>query len=82
VQSWANKHDRPIYLGEFGVYDKAETPSRVRYLDFIARQAEKFGWSWACWRFDSDFVLYDISKQQWNKPVLDALQPPKPSKTH
>ena len=38
---------RPIYLGEFGAYDKADMASRVRWTSFVARQAEKLGWSWA-----------------------------------
>jgi endoglucanase len=31
VQSWAEKNKRPIYLGEFGAYDKADMESRVCY---------------------------------------------------
>ena len=41
AQAWAEKHQRPIYLGEFGVYDKAEMASRVRWTSFVTRQAEK-----------------------------------------
>ena len=29
-------HHRPIYLGEFGAYDKAEMSSRCRYVAFVA----------------------------------------------
>jgi endoglucanase len=77
AQTWSRKHNRPIHLGEFGVYDKAEMPSRVRYLDFVTREAEKRGWSWAYWQFDSDFILYDIPGKRWIEPVRDALIPPK-----
>jgi endoglucanase len=76
AQAWSKKHGRPIFLGEFGVYDKADMDSRVRYLSFIARLAEKMGWSWAYWQFDSDFILYDIPKSRWVEPVLNALIPP------
>lgn len=75
AQAWAEKHNRPIFLGEFGVYDKADMDSRVRYLSFVARQAEELGWSWAYWQFDSDFILYDISNKRWVEPVLKALMP-------
>ena len=30
--SWAKQHDRPLFLGEFGAYDKAPMESRVRYV--------------------------------------------------
>ena len=29
--AWAKKHDRPVFLGEFGAYDKADMDSRARY---------------------------------------------------
>lgn len=73
---WSERHDRPLFLGEFGVYDKADMASRVRYLSFVARLAEKNGWSWAYWQFDSDFIVYDIPGNRWVEPVLDALIPP------
>lgn len=75
AQSWAKEHGRPIFLGEFGVYDKAPMESRVRYLNFIARLAESMGWSWAYWQFDGDFILYDIPNNRWIEPVLKALIP-------
>jgi len=76
AQAWATKHDRPLYLGEFGAHDKADLPSRGRYLDFVARQAEKQGWSWSYWQFDSDFVVYDMANGRWIRPILDAVIPP------
>jgi len=77
VQDWAKKHNRPIYLGEFSAYEKADEASRVRYIDCVARQAEKLGWSLAYWQFDSDFVLYDIPNHRWIEPIRNALIPPK-----
>jgi endoglucanase len=51
--------------------------SRVRYIGFVTRQAEKLGWSWAYWQFDSDFIVYDIPKERWIEPIRDALVPRK-----
>ena len=73
---WARKENRPIFLGEFGAYDQAPMESRIRYTDAVARTAESFGWSWAYWQFDSDFVLYDIKADAWVQPIRDALIPP------
>jgi len=70
---WAKANDRPIFLGEFGAYDKADMESRARYTAFVARTAEKFGFSWAYWQFDSDFIVYDINNESWVKPILNAL---------
>jgi len=75
VQAWAKEHSRPIYLGEFGAFDKADMDSRARYTGFVARQAEILGWSWGYWQFDSDFVVYDIDQDQWVEPIRAALIP-------
>jgi endoglucanase len=73
AQTWAQAHRRPLYLSEFGVYDKADMDSRTRYLRFVAREAEALTWSWAYWQFDSDFVVYDVGDDRWVKPVRNAL---------
>ena len=77
VQAWAKNNDRPILLGEFGAYDKGPMESRAKYTAAVARAAEKRGWAWAYWQFDSDFILYDIDKDQWIEPIHDALIPEK-----
>ena len=76
VAAWAQEHNRPILLGEFGAYDKGPMESRVRYTDAVARTAESFGWSWAYWQFDSDFILWDMKRDGWVEPVRHALIPP------
>ena len=73
--SWAKQHNRPLFLGEFGAYDKAPMESRARYVGSVARAAEKRGWSWAYWQFDSDFILYDIGRDSWIDPLRHALIP-------
>lgn len=78
---WAKQHDRPLFLGEFGAYDKAPMESRVRYLASVARAAEQRGWSWAYWQFDSDFILYDIGRDSWIEPIRRALIPATSPKT-
>jgi endoglucanase len=76
AQVWAKKHERPLFLGEFGAYDKADMDFRARYVSFVARQAEKMGWSWAYWQFENDFVVYDIPNNRWVEPILKALIQP------
>lgn len=75
VQAWAERQQRPIYLGEFGAYEKADMASRARYTAALARHAESLGWSWSYWQFDSDFVVYDIDQDRWVAPLLNALIP-------
>lgn len=74
---WSKKHKRPLTLGEFGAYEKADMASRVRWTNYVARQAEKNGWSWSYWQFDSDFILFDMKSQTWVEPIKNALVPRK-----
>ncbi len=73
---WAEKEKRPVYLGEFGVYERAPPESRARYLSFMARSADRLGWSWAYWQFDHDFAAFDSARQAWKPGILRALIPP------
>jgi endoglucanase len=73
---WAEKEKRPVYLGEFGVYERAPSDSRERYLSFVARSADRLGWAWAYWQFDHDFAAFDSARQAWKPGILRALMPP------
>ncbi len=75
AQAWSKANDRPILLGEFGAYDKAPQEDRIRYTAAVARAAEKRGWAWTYWQFDSNFIVYDIDKDAWNEPIYRALVP-------
>jgi endoglucanase len=76
VADWSKAHGRPILLGEFGAYEKGEMDSRVRYTAHVARTAESLGWAWTYWQFDSDFIAYNIDKDEWVEPIWKALIPP------
>jgi endoglucanase len=75
AKKWSEKHNRPIFLGEFGAYDKGDMDSRVRWTSFVSRECEKMGWSWAYWQFDSDFIVYNVPEEHWVEPILHALIP-------
>ncbi len=75
VKAWADAHHRPIFLGEFGAYDRGPMDSRVAYTSAVAREAEAHGFAWAYWQFDSDFVVWDMAADRWNAPIHDALIP-------
>ncbi len=71
--AWAEKENRPILLGEFGAYSKAEMASRARWTAFVARSAEERGFSWCYWEFGSGFGVYNREQKKWNEPLLNAL---------
>ena len=70
---WGKEHNRPINLGEFGAYKKADMDSRVAWTRFICDTAVKQGWSLDYWEFCAEFGLYDPQKKEWHKELLDAV---------
>lgn len=70
---WANEHQRPLYLGEFGAFNKAELGARVRWTASVVQEARKRGMSYAYWEHRSGFGLYDLASGTWRKPLLDAV---------
>jgi endoglucanase len=72
---WAQERDRPVYLGEFGAYGKADPASRVRWTAAVAREAEARGFAWAYWEFGAGFGVYDRARGAWREDLLRALLP-------
>ena len=71
---WAKQNNRPLYLGEFGVYKKADMESRVQWLTFVIEQAEKNNISWAIWDLMGiNFGIWDESKNSWIAPLKGAI---------
>jgi len=72
---WGQEHNRPIFLGEFGAYSKADMTSRALWTDSVVCTAEELGITWAYWEFCSGFGVYDAAAGRWNQPILEALIP-------
>jgi hypothetical protein len=72
---WGKANRRPIFLGEFGAYEKADPDSRVRWTGAVRAEAEKLGLSWAYWEFGAGFGIYNRMVGEWRKPLLKALVP-------
>jgi len=63
---WSLANDRPVFMGEFGAYSKADMQSRLLWTAFCAREAEQRRFSWGYWEFCSGFGAYDDKKGKWN----------------
>jgi endoglucanase len=71
--AWGREHHRPMFLGEFGAYSKADMESRVKWTTFVTSEAERLGMSWSYWEFGSGFGAFDPQKNEWREPLKDAL---------
>jgi endoglucanase len=78
VANWAKENNRPIYVGEFGSFSKADMESRVRWTKAVADTAAERGFSMSYWEFcHINFGIYDPKTKSWHKELLEAVIPPK-----
>ena len=75
ARNWARTNNRPLFMGEFGAFNKADMNSRKLWTEAVARQAENRAMSWGYWEFGSGFAIYNLSKNEWYLPLLKALIP-------
>jgi endoglucanase len=73
--TWAEDHSVALFLGEFGSYEKADMPSRVRWTAQVRKEAERLGIGWAYWDFGTDFGVYEPETGSWREPLRRALFP-------
>lgn len=74
VKSWSVKYNRPIYVGEFGAYHRAEMAYRILWTQAVVNVCEDRDLSWGYWEFASGFGAFDRSTGEWNA-LLGALIP-------
>jgi endoglucanase len=73
--AWAREHDRPLYLGEFGAYSRADLASRARWTTFVRQTAEQHKMAWAYWEFAAGFGVFDRQRAEWREELRVALIP-------
>ncbi|MEO3753286.1 glycoside hydrolase family 5 protein [Streptomyces sp. B6B3] len=73
--AWAADHGVPMFVGEFGAYERADPDSRARWTAWVRECAERLGLAWAYWEFGTDFGAYDRATDTWREPLRQALLP-------
>lgn len=73
ARRWNELTGYPVYLGEFGSYEKADMASRAAYTRIVRDEAEKRGIGWAYWEFASSFGVFDPKTGHWIEPLRHAL---------
>lgn len=72
---WSERNDRPVFLGEFGAYGRADMESRAQWTAFVRETADQRGFSSAYWEFGAGFGVMDRSMREWIEPLYQALAP-------
>jgi endoglucanase len=72
AKQWAGTR-WPLWMGEFGSYEKAPYDSRIRWTRLVRDEAEKRGIAWAYWEMASGFGIWNPANKTWRTELRDAL---------
>ena len=75
VREWGIRNNRPIFIGEFGAYSKADFNSRFRWTEYMVQVMQKNEISWSYWEFCSGFGAWDQQTKKWNELLYALIQP-------
>jgi endoglucanase len=74
AKDWSTKHNVPIFLGEFGSYNKSATEeSRCRHAKFIYSATGKLGIPNAWWEWDGGFNLFGNGTKKISECMQEAI---------
>jgi endoglucanase len=73
AQNKAKSLGKPLHIGEFGAYSKADLESRIKWTNFLARWFESQNMSWAYWEWSAGFGIFNPSTNTLNQRLADAL---------
>jgi endoglucanase len=73
VRAWSDYYGRPVHLGEFGAFTRADSDSRARFYAAFRWQAEKLGLGWAIWDWSANFRYWDKKAGRPMPGMAEAL---------
>jgi endoglucanase len=71
--TWATTNSRPLFMGEFGTYNKAKLNDRALWTEYVRKAAVARNIGWSYWESDKGFGAYNYSTKQWIDPLRSAL---------
>lgn len=79
---WSRYYGRPLHVGEFGCYIKADPSSRRRFHEDMRVHMDRLGMGWALWDWKAGFRYWDgdrpapgMREALFPGPKLEAIGP-------
>jgi endoglucanase len=64
LRDWSDFYGRPVHLGEFGAYTKADPASRANFCSAFRHAAEREKIGWCLWDWSAGFRYWDAKARQ------------------
>lgn len=75
ARQWSEYYGRPVHVGEFGCYEKADPQSRARFYAAFRQTLDGLGLGWAMWDWKAGFKYWDDTTGQPAPGMHEALFP-------
>ncbi len=75
AKEWSDYYGRPVHVGEFGCFIKADAESRARYLRDFRQALDEAGLGWALWDWKAAFRYWDPKANRPEPGLREALFP-------
>jgi endoglucanase len=73
LEHWSDYYHRPIHLGEFGAYTRADEASRVNFYRTFRQAAEQDKLGWCIWDWSAGFHYWDRANHRPLPGMREAL---------
>jgi endoglucanase len=73
AHEWSDYYGRPVHVGEFGCFTKADPESRIHFYEAFRRECEREKLGWAIWDWSAGFRYWDHRTHQPVKGMREAL---------
>jgi endoglucanase len=73
IRAWSDYYGRPVHLGEFGAYTKADGQSRANFYAAFRVAAERQKIGWCIWDWSANFRYWDKPNDRPMPGMHEAL---------
>ena len=73
IKQYSDRHNVPVYIGEFGAIENADDASRARWIGCLHSFYQEYGFSAAYWEYCSGFGIYNFGLDCYHTGMLKAL---------
>ena len=73
LRDWSDYYGRPVHLGEFGAYTKADPESRAHFYSAFRQAAETNHLGWCIWDWNAGFRYWDEANHRSLPGMHEAL---------
>lgn len=73
AREWSDYYGRPVHVGEFGCFTKADPESRARFYAAFRHACDENNLGWAIWDWSAGFHYWDKKKNEPAPGMREAL---------